>query len=254
MTNATGVTLLHLDGTLAAQELRPRVPSERLDLRDIRGTHGLCDPAAARELRRRLARRRLRGVTLLGGGNFHYVSYLLLAELREPFTLVLLDHHTDLTDETPLLSCGNWVRHALQDLPQLRRVVIVGARRDRRVSPLERGGRVIVIDETEAGAMAPRTLAQRADMAAGPWPVYVSIDKDVLRPSDARTDWDAGRLSLTKLLYLLVWLRRRRRILGVDICGEFPASPLDLISSQALREVRKNQAANQAILHALQCG
>jgi arginase family enzyme len=306
ITNDAGVTFLNFDGTLKLQDIQPRVPWEWIDCEDIPGTRGLCDPFAAREIRRRLSQRRHRGVTLIGSGNYHYVSYILLSEIREPFALILFDHHTDLAPELPQgagtpriaaaaaaapeypettdsggaiavaaavraetaepaeaaaagpaagglppLSCGNWVSWALRKQPLLRRVVLIGTRDE----PASQDPRVTVLSEQVIRRLgAPRALARAIEEAAGRLPVYVSVDKDVLSPSDAATDWDAGSLRLTSLLYSLVWLRRHRRILGVDICGELPASPLDLLSSRALHEVRKNQAANQAILHALRCG
>ncbi|MCL6600103.1 MAG: arginase family protein [Alicyclobacillus macrosporangiidus] len=260
-TGDLGVTFLDFDGTLRVQDLQLPIPSEWVDCTDIAGTKGLCDPFAARAIQSRLARRRWRGVTFIGSGNYHYVSYLLLSEIREPFTLVLFDHHTDLAPmPNPPLSCGSWVTLALDRLPQLRRIVIAGCRADAPRPGSEGSGtcpgapRVRVLDEATVRQGTPRSVAERLDQAAGPWPLYISVDKDVLRPADAATDWDAGSVNLRRLLYWLVWLRRRHRIIGIDICGERPAHPLALLSADAMRQIRKNQAANRAILHALRCG
>jgi arginase family enzyme len=275
-----GVTFLDFDGTLKVQQLRPSVPHEWIDCSDLSGTRGFCDPFSAREIRARLARRRYRGVTLIGSGNYHYVSYFLLSEIPHPFALVLFDHHTDLAGgadeamrDTPL-TCGTWVSWALHRLPRLRRVVIVGAQPPKPAHQLHPGHAednaltgtcalsapdhathaVTLLDETQVRRHPPRALARKMDRALGGLPVYISIDKDVLRPTDAATEWDAGSLRLATLLYWLVWLRRSRRVVGIDICGEWPASPLDLLSSDVLAQVRKNATANQTILHAVRCG
>ncbi|MBF8378272.1 arginase family protein [Alicyclobacillus mali] len=256
LTRRPGVTVLHLDESLAIQSLPFPPEHEVVRLDDIPGTHGMCDPFAARAIEQRLARRAFHGVTLIGSGTYHYVTYFLLRECQEPFSLVLFDHHTDCAEEPPLLSCGNWVRRALFRVPKLRRVVIVGARDAGELRHLgRRHPDVTLIDETEISSLpAPRRLAQRVLDAAGSHPVYVSIDKDVLHPADAATDWDGGTMRLRTLLYALVALRRRRRILGVDLCGEWPVSPVGAVSAQSLRQVRKNEVANRAILLTLRSG
>ncbi|WP_206830884.1 arginase family protein [Alicyclobacillus fructus] len=253
---SSGVTVLHLDESLSVQSLPLPPEHEIVQLDDIPGTHGMCDPFAARAIERRLRQRMYRGVTLVGSGTYHYVTYFLLRECQEPFSLVLFDHHTDCAAEPPLLSCGNWVRRALFRVPLLRRVVIVGARDAGELGDLGRRDRdVTLIDENQvAGFSTPRRLTARILEATGPYPVYISIDKDVLHPADAATDWDGGSMRLGTMLYALVALRRHRRILGVDLCGEWPVSPIGAMSARSLREIQKNEAANRAILHALRSG
>ncbi|MCL6516990.1 arginase family protein [Alicyclobacillus sp.] len=248
-----GVTFLDFDGTLRVQALQLDIPSEWIDCADLPGTRGLCDPFAARALAARLQHRRWRGITFIGRGNHHYVTYLLLRELREPFSLVLFDHHTDLSpDPNAMLSCGSWVSHALRDLPCLRRVVIVGASADA-PAPSD-DPRLTVLPEASLISSTPRSVLDKIIRAAGRWPIYISVDKDVLLPKDAATDWDAGTLSLGRLLYWLVGLRRGRRIVGIDICGEWPVDPLALLSRDVMRQIQKNQTANRAIVRALRCG
>ena len=47
-------------------------------------------------IKRALNRRKNKGITFIGSGNYHYVSHLLLEEINKPFTLILFDHHTDM--------------------------------------------------------------------------------------------------------------------------------------------------------------
>ena len=49
--------------------------------------------------------------------------------------------------------------------------------------------------------------------------VYLSIDLDVLRREDARTDWDQGGMTLDELLSAVGEIARTCRVLGVDVCG-----------------------------------
>ena len=50
-------------------------------------------------------------------------------------------------------------------------------------------------------------------------PVFLSIDLDVLRPEDFRTNWDQGTMSFEELLETIRRIISTRRVLAVDICG-----------------------------------
>ena len=66
-----------------------------------------------------------------------------------------------------------------------------------------------------ATAMLDRFFAERG---ASRMPVYLSIDKDVLDPSIARTNWDQGRLLDTDLFAAIDQLHGR--LIGSDITGD----------------------------------
>jgi hypothetical protein len=51
--------------------------------------------------------------------------------------------------------------------------------------------------------------------------VYVTIDKDALRPADAVTNWDQGELSLDVLLELIRDIAAHHRIVGADVLGDW---------------------------------
>lgn len=50
-------------------------------------------------------------------------------------------------------------------------------------------------------------------------PVFLSIDLDVLRPEDFRTNWDQGTMTFEELLDTIRRIFATRRVLAVDICG-----------------------------------
>ena len=54
-------------------------------------------------------------------------------------------------------------------------------------------------------------------------PIYISIDKDVLSPKFAVTNWDQGSLSLKKIKELFQIIATKQEIIGIDICGECPS-------------------------------
>lgn len=252
-TTISGISLLNFDGTLQNQTLLRNYPAEWIDFSDLRGCRGYCTGDALRKIQNRLRARKHRRITLIGNGNYHYVTYVLLSEIRQPFALVLFDHHTDLAPdaETPIISCGSWVSIALRTLPLLKRVVIVGAQvLSRSRIPCN----VTILSEQEAGRLSAAEIAQAVRSAAPGLPVYISVDKDVLDRDNAATDWDQGSMTLRQLLDAIRELKRTRPLAGADVCGELPLSPVDLLSGEQVRHLKKNELANKAIVDVLLAG
>jgi len=96
---------------------------------------------------------------------------------------------------------------------------------------------------------------ERAIRAAVPdQPIYISVDKDVLNRDNAATDWDQGSMTLRQLLDAIRELKRTRPLAGADVCGELPLSPVDLLSGEQVRHLKKNELANKAIVDVLLAG
>lgn len=96
--------------------------------------------------------------------------------------------------------------------------------------------------------------------------VYIAIDKDVLRITDAQCDWEQGRMSLHDLLALLSSISDAANVTGADICGERSSQQLKSLIKQidagrlftsTTNEVEfgtacmLNERANLAILEAI---
>ena len=197
-----------------------RVPYRQVRLGDIEGTCCYCDPEAEAEISRRLEPIPEERVRWIDSGDYHYVTKILAAREREPFTLVLVDNHPD--DQAPVfggvLSCGSWVKELRESCPMLEEAWTLGPdHRIRNASgtvdrELEEG-----IDDLVAALEGKR--------------VYVSVDKDVLDRAFSRTDWSQGTYSLDTLKG---WLDRllRLNVVAVDVCGGLSpaqgAKPQDL--------------------------
>ena len=168
-----------------------------------------------------------------------------LISLTTPFALLVFDHHPDM--QPPLfehiLSCGSWVKDVLDTNANCKKVIIAGAS-DRLLQevPKEYGDRIHFYSESsldqEAGwkAFASEHVNE---------PVYISIDKDVLDPSSAITNWDQGSLTLSELEQLLAVVFRQERVIGIDICGEC-SSTLNLF--EEIRETEIDNRANGELL------
>ena len=197
-----------------------RVPYRQVRLGDIEGTCCYCDPEAEAEISRRLEPVPEERVRWIDSGDYHYVTKILAARERSPFTLVLVDNHPD--DQAPVfggvLSCGSWVKELRKSCPVLEEAWTLGPdHRIRNASgtvdrELEEG-----IDDLVAALEGKR--------------VYLSLDKDVLDRAFSRTDWSQGTYSPAQLKGWLDGLLKQD-IVAVDVCGELSlekgATPEDL--------------------------
>lgn len=72
------------------------------------------------------------------------------------------------------------------------------------------------------------------------YPMYISVDKDVLCKDDASTTWSQGDMTLEELCQFVEILLDKQQILGMDVCGECDPDACD---GNAL-----NDRANQELL------
>jgi len=249
-----GVSVLDFDHSYQWQAFLRHPSVEWIDLADLAGTKRYCAPESLAEIQRRLRWRRARGVTLIGSGNYHYVTYLLLSEIKTPFSLVLFDYHTDMMEscDESLVSCGSWLSKALRELPLLRQAFIIGARPGvAETIPPELKRKVLIFEQAvaeDAGVVIPAFMSRLVTPN-----VYISIDKDVLDPQEAITDWDQGAMKLTVVVGWIRYIIHHRRLCGADICGEYPVSPVEIYSREGRLIVGKNARANRVLLDVL-CG
>ncbi|MBS6755796.1 arginase family protein [Hungatella hathewayi] len=241
------VSVLNFSGVYERQSFYKDRDCEWIDCSDLSGVNGFCDETSMEEIDARISG--LEGwIHFIDGGNFHYLSYLLMKHIREPFTLVVFDHHTDMKPSmfAGLLSCGCWIKEALDALPFLKNVVLIGVA-DSLADTAEPdyAGRVRIISESmaEAGDTWLGILEAEASEA-----VYLSIDKDAFGREEVVTDWDQGTMTL-ELLERAYRILDSRRILGVDICGEADRDEFFLGQMSASDE--QNDAANRRILRML---
>jgi hypothetical protein len=220
-----------------------------IDCQDISGTDCYCDEIAEEEIKSRLTGIGPEGIHFLDSGNYHYLTLFFLQKLPEdqPFELILFDNHPDSKEPAfgDILSCGGWVRKAWEKVPGLLKITMIGMdplllkeeglkpgrnplKRRPDLSPL-------IIECYPSGQnidqrpdLSPsiiecypsgQNVDQRQDQAYD-IPVYISIDKDVLRVEDARCNWSQGNMSKEELLEMVSEIYRTRRVLGMDICGE----------------------------------
>lgn len=194
-------------------------------------------------------------LTFYGSGDFHHVSLAPL-RLEQPFNLLVLDNHPDWMRGIPFLHCGTWLYHAAQ-LPNVERIFHVGGDVDfdnsyRWLAPWRqlRAGKIQVFpsirqfygggwrgvphcplrpqptEPTSASRLAELLAPYRFELRR--WPLYISLDKDVLVESDAVVNWDSGKLTLPEVAQVLQTFvgAADGRLAGADIVGDW--SPVRL--------------------------
>jgi len=197
-------------------------------------------------------------VSWLGSGDFHHVSAILIPLIMSSrpanSTVLHFDNHPDWVRHKNGIHCGSWVNYLLEN-QQVNKVISLGVSSNDLAWPEFKGAslnylkqgkiiifplhppRTFVLGQYGKGA-AHKTNSHTIewtslDNKAAPEglneilklvdtsPLYITIDKDVLAPMYASTNWDQGKLTLKELLNWLRALCRHCNIAGVDIVGDY---------------------------------
>jgi len=240
-----GITIMNFDETYFAQQELQHYPHDNINVQQLQHVSLYCEEDSLKEINSFLQRRQHRGITFIGSGNYHYVTYLLLKEMKKPFSLVLFDNHPDIGQNNgdQMLSCGTWVSHALSNNPLLKNVIIIGPT-DNKASRIH-SPRIIVFSFKGNQAYSTTSI-----LSAIPTDnVYISIDKDVLNGKEVQTNWDQGVMTTDTLIHFLSSIFQFKKVEGVDICGEEKLSPLQAILPDYQVVIHNNEKANIKILN-----
>jgi arginase family enzyme len=180
---------------------------------------------------------RMQPYTLFGSGDFHHLSALWTRQFRDSFLLLSFDNHPDWVTSGPRWSCGAWINRALENR-LVRGVSVWGCGNDDfEHSEIGRGNRAAA----EGGKLAvhpwiqpkikyphwllpttPETwraeLAEWATRHAGET-LYITIDLDCLKATEAVTNWEPGLFTVDDLVWALGVLREKMTVIGGDVCG-----------------------------------
>ena len=191
-----------------------------IDCLDIKGTRGYCSEEAKAKIIKRIGDYLPAGIHFIDSGNFHYVSEFWIRKINYDFILIVFDHHSDMIKPMfgDILSCGSWILNALKNNQYLC---------DNNLGDLKVWK---IIDEL---------LKQ--------YPVYFSIDKDVLSEQVVTTDWQQGQMRLIEFKLILADLIKRGDVIGIDICGEC-CNEVAMLS-----EIKNDDSLNAQILEFLKC-
>lgn len=239
--------------------------SHFVDLFGISGTNCMCDDEARKEILKGIAECNGSaddgadssflpyGLHFIDNGNYHYVSSIYLDQVKEPFSLVVLDHHPDMQRPMfDILSCGGWIVDVLDNNEFVRDVHVIGADRAL-IDKLEDADRqkVKFYDIEDAFGKEPDGSI-KVTLPDSSFPIYLSIDKDVIKKKELTTNWDQGEASAEQVLEFVRTLKERKcRLLGVDICGE---CAIDQEGIELGRAIAENDEFNKKVLEILKDG
>lgn len=251
------LAVFQMSGIYKDRDLRECFPGMDLCLFDCseeRGTNGFCDEEAKNRLRQQVVRMQAcleslhtekqhteplhtgedsegsaeedgrvevpYGVHLLDNGNYHYLSALMTERIREPYTLVLIDHHPDMQPSAfgcEVLSCGSWVLNALLTQKNLKRVFALGVEEALKEEALLCVREAIGREEYERVRKKISFAYPKPEEVVGG--IYLSIDKDVLAKKFVKTNWDQGEMTLPQLEDILRDLCTNHKVIGMDLSG-----------------------------------
>ena len=200
------------------------------------------------ELKSRLSSNSSRGTVMLGSGDFHHLSQLLIARCvetqRDDFDVVVFDNHPDNMRFPFGTHCGSWVAW-VAGLARVSHVHVVGVTSsdvslrhawENRLAPLYRGkltywctgvdthwARVIGLGRAvrEFEGVDHLVGAFSEWLTGSNRPIYLSIDKDVFAPDVIHTNWDQGELLEHHVQAMIGAMRGR--VIGSDITGDISA-------------------------------
>ena len=241
------ITILNFSNIYKEENFYKNAAVTWIDCSDICGADCFCDSEAAQKICQRIKDLSPHGLHFIDSGNYHYISKFFTDKIHEAFSLVVFDHHPDM--QPPLfeqiLTCGDWVKSVLDNNIFIKKIVLVGTS-DKLIAniPNKYSHRIVCFPESK---LHDRQAWQRFYNFHFSNPIYVSIDKDVLSPTDEATNWDQGKATLPELKRLVVSLLQHNRLIGVDICGECNYSIAGLLD----KNIQENDYVNGELLKLL---
>lgn len=214
------ICILNFNNTYENQDFYKNKNYEIVDLSDLKNVSRYCDEKSLEMIRKRLSKFYDSKVKFIDSGNYHYVSYLILEKINQPFILVLFDHHTDMQPSffKELMSCGCWVKKTLDENKYIQKVIIIGAK-EKQINSIEEKYRDKIICFSEEFIEANYNWEEFSKKYIN-YPIYISIDKDIINSKEAKTDWDQGNFTLNELKEIYMGICKKHEIIGVDICGD----------------------------------
>ena len=200
-----------------------------IDCTDITGCDMYVSDEAEKQIGERVDSVGIHGIHFIDSGNYHYVTKIMTDRIKEPFSLVVFDHHTDM--QKPMIegltSCGDWAEKVLETNPWLQQLVLIGPQakdieqlyweNDGLMNRKEISEKLLTFSAEEIHTREDKNKISKIKKNL---PVYISIDKDILDKQYTKTNWSQGNMSLPMLERLLSHFLENGNILGIDICGE----------------------------------
>ncbi|MFA6661618.1 MAG: arginase family protein [Bacilli bacterium] len=189
-----------------------------LDCKDIISTNCICSKKAESQLKELIKQEPYNSIHFIDSGNYHYITKFWTDKIERDFVLVVFDHHLDMQNNkmNQNLNCGNWIIKAMEN-QHLKKAILIGAKyNDDNVKICHGLSKVSIFNQVES---SKQENMQKITSIIGEYPIYISIDKDVMSSKVIETNWDQGTMSKNTLFKLLHFLILNNETIGLDICG-----------------------------------
>lgn len=234
------IAFFHMNEKDFSNKVYNSLYSKLIDFTDLRETYIICHFDTLSEISTRLERLPDYQLFYLGNGNYHYLTLVLLARQKEPFTLITFDHHHDSSDfpYSKMTSCGSWIQTAIQNLEFLKKVLVIGASANKleELTPIP-SPKLQLLYEKDISTKSLDDLSKQIPTKN----IYISIDRDFLSEKVVQTNWEQGTHSLEDLLWGMRKLTQHHRLVGADVCGDI------LWDYQTLNRIRMQKTLKQSI-------
>jgi len=169
-------------------------------------------------------------ILINGSGDYHHLTYFFISQIKEPFSLIVFDQHTDFRNfKNVVFDCGSWVKFT-ESLKKnyLKEIIIAGIYTDTKdyhsnVSfrfpecEIFKKGK---FEKVYTGFLKRRRLKEfNENPQLNSENVYISVDLDCLTEDFVETKWGNGEVVLDELLNAIKNIKKNHKIIGVDVCG-----------------------------------
>lgn len=198
-------------------------------------------------------------INFLGSNANHHHTLKLIRDIKEPFSIILFDAHSDACVYKEKLKCGNWVNFAAEELPNLQQIIALGISQGLQFEDtglwnnyeLIKSGRLLLFPPLKCQSylkddVVPEVVKQyvfdyRFDRLAGffgkpgyyvIWNTYKHFAEtfegrninlyfsiDLDVMKDVKTPYGSGLLTVEELISAINLLKENNNVIGVDVCG-----------------------------------
>lgn len=235
------IVIMNFSGVYLREEFYKSESGIWMDCSSIKGKNCYCSKEAEEKIRGMIEFLPPEGIHFIDSGNYHYTSLFWSDKIKIPFSLVVFDNHTDMQKGRfwDTLSCGSWILRVLEGNPYLEELVLLGVGEKQREALTVKEEKKLLLLGSE-NLTKPGYLENTYERLKG-CPIYISIDKDVLKAEIVQTNWSQGNMEISELKEILKELFTRFEVIGMDICGECDAEAKD-------SAVEQNDRFNREIL------
>lgn len=217
--NKNAIIIMNFTGVYNMEDFSCNPNFINLDCTKIMGTDCYCSLEGGKKIKQLISPFGPEGIHFIDSGDYHYITEFWTDKIKKPFSLVLFDHHTDMqtSQVKEMLSCGNWVKDMIECNSFLEQVILLGIPKNTEQKMPKRYQQKVKtydVEDMQHFLFSEHTIPVK-------YPVYISIDKDVLNTKSAITNWDQGSLSLADLQKVLYAFLNEETVIGIDICGEY---------------------------------